>query len=1217
MPTESKTNYITTIFGADIQDLRAGVRSVKQELKEVDREFAKTTATMGDWKKSADGLGAKLDSLRQKISLHEKIIAGYNAEIEKLSKNKEKNATKIEQLKTALDKEYLALNKNYKSLNYYQNKLKQVNSQTDTLATKAEKASQSVTTLDKGFTVLKGTLANLASNVILNVIRKIGELVTQVIRLGIEFDSAFTDVQKTVEATNGEFIALENTIRRMAMEMPQSASNIAEIASIAGQLGIEVNSIEEFTRVMVMLGDTTNMVAEEASDMFARFTNITGTVGDEYEKLASVIVDLGNNFATTESELLDMGQRLAGTATVAGLTETEILALASAMSSVGIQAELGGTAMSRIISKMQTEVETTGEYLDTFAEITGHTRDEFVKLFKGDPYQAIQDFIKGLADMADSGDSAIVALNELGINETRMRDTILRLTSAYELLDESMTRADKAWKDGTALAVEAGLRYDTVTSKVQILKNTWAEVGLEIYDNVEPALRALIDEGINLGRAFTSQETIGLNLEAKLRDLQTATINYKNAQEQAKIATDASTQAMLNQASQAQATAIYEFANAYTSAQNAQVRNAQEIKNQQALADEFAQNMENLASQIGLTRKEMQELYTSGKLSSWLSRNGISQSYLKDFEFYLKQEEYHLNLIESLNSGLEALQDSYDQTLASATQMAVDGSLDLDIIKNANRRLYNDVVDLIDAYESGKKSLDGIIIPEDQINSHIKVLEEQIKTVDDTTEAYWRLVGALSVLYGVQTSSGSGGAGGTTTNGADVQIRKQLRTDSSNQAQYDSAVGTEEVNAINNQLKLYQKALQDLISEGYDINNEIYSEILNQILVYQRQIENLQKEVEDTRPAHIVQAKENIRKISTQRYAMANTGSSEYDINVASLSSYESALSTYLSSGGAITDSYAQMMKNEIERLKSEINAVSPDDSWLSGLINMGGFTAEISEAIDTVSSKLEELENNFKTIYSGIFDIVSNIYEMQINEMDRMIEEQEKMLEEYLNVVEVQTNESMALLNARYNNGAISEEEYYKGISKVQADSLKAQEVAEQNAEQKKQELLAKRDELARKQFEANKANEIANVWINLGSAIMKTYAQSGWIMGSIFSALLTAQAGAQTALIASQQYVPQLAKGGVVDSPTFAMIGEDGKEVVMPLENNTAWLRELATQLTNMMGEGMSVGVRDRKYDYSRQMNFTQVINSPKALTRKEIYSQTRELIKIANRR
>ena len=1216
MPTESKTNYITTIFGADVRDLKAGVRSLKQELKEVDREFVRTTATMGDWKKSADGLGVKIDSLRQKISLHEKIIAGYNAEIEELSKNKKENATQIENYKIALDKEYLALNKNYKSLNYYQNKLKQVNAQTETLATKTEKASQSVTILDKGFTVLKGTLANLQSDVIRNVIRKIVELVKQVIKLGIEFDSAFTDVQKTVEATNGEFIALENTIRRMAMEMPQSASNIAEIASIAGQLGIEVDSIEEFTRVMVMLGDTTNMVAEEASDMFARFTNITGTTGDEYEKLASVIVDLGNNFATTESELLDMGQRLAGTATVAGLTETEILALASAMSSVGIQAELGGTAMSRIISKMQTEVETAGEYLDTFAEITGHTREEFVELFKGDPYQAIQDFIKGLADMADSGDSAIVALNELGINETRMRDTILRLTSAYELLDESMTRADKAWKEGTALATEAGLRYDTVASKVQILKNTWAEVGLEIFDNVEPALRGLIETGINLGKSFTSQENIGLNLEAKLKDLQTATVNYKNAQEEAKKATDSATQAMVYQASQARATAVFSFAESYEA-------NRESLAEKQKDVEEHTKNLNDLYAEIGAigkrynkTYEELEELFLNDELDSWLASVGGNAADLFSLNSFFNEVEKQLKTLAELEDGIDAVNNTYQQTIQSATQMAIDGTINLENLRFASKDLYDDVVQLVDAYELGRKRVEGITIPEDQVNSHIKVLEEQIRTVDSTTEAYWNLVGVLSVLYGIEAPAGSGGTGGNTT-GADVQIRDQLRTDSAHQSQYDSAVGTEEVNAINNQLKLYQKALQDLISEGYDINNEIYSEILNQILVYQKQIEELKKETEDNRPDYVIQASEAITKIGTQRYAMANTGSSQYDINVASLGSYESALSTYLSSGGSATDSYAQMMKAEIERLKSEIGAVSPDDSWLADIINMGGFTAEVSEAIDTVSSKLEELENNIKTIYTGIFDIVSNIYEMQINEMDRMIEEQEKRLEEYLGIVEVQTNEAMALLNARYNNGAISEEEYYEGVSKIQADSLKAQEEAEQNAEQKKQEMMAKRDELARKQFEANKANEIANVWINLGSAIMKTYAQSGWIMGSIFAALLTAQAGAQTALIASQQYVPQLAKGGVVDSPTFAMIGEDGKEVVMPLENNTAWLRELATQLSQMMGEGMSVGVRDRKYDYSRQMNFTQVINSPKALTRKEIYSQTRELIKIANRR
>ena len=47
----------------------------------------------------------------------------------------------------------------------------------------------------------------------------------------------------------------------------------------------------------------------------------------------------------------------------------------------------------------------------------------------------------------------------------------------------------------------------------------------------------------------------------------------------------------------------------------------------------------------------------------------------------------------------------------------------------------------------------------------------------------------------------------------------------------------------------------------------------------------------------------------------------------------------------------------------------------------------------------------------------------------------------------------------------------------------------------------------------------------------------------------------------------LPRLAKGGIVDSPTLAEIGENGREAVIPLENNKGWIRELAAELTNTM--------------------------------------------------
>ena len=50
----------------------------------------------------------------------------------------------------------------------------------------------------------------------------------------------------------------------------------------------------------------------------------------------------------------------------------------------------------------------------------------------------------------------------------------------------------------------------------------------------------------------------------------------------------------------------------------------------------------------------------------------------------------------------------------------------------------------------------------------------------------------------------------------------------------------------------------------------------------------------------------------------------------------------------------------------------------------------------------------------------------------------------------------------------------------------------------------------------------------------------------------------------------IPKLAKGGIIDSPTLAMLGEAGREAVLPLENNTGWIDELANKIASIVGTG-----------------------------------------------
>ena len=126
----------------------------------------------------------------------------------------------------------------------------------------------------------------------------------------INWESDFTGVRKTVDATEAEFEVLESTLRRMAREdVPLPVGELAALAESAGQLGIETDSIDEFVKVIAQLGTTTNLAAEEGATQLARFANITGMSQDDFDRLGSTVVDLGNNFATTEAEIVGMSLR--------------------------------------------------------------------------------------------------------------------------------------------------------------------------------------------------------------------------------------------------------------------------------------------------------------------------------------------------------------------------------------------------------------------------------------------------------------------------------------------------------------------------------------------------------------------------------------------------------------------------------------------------------------------------------------------------------------------------------------------------------------------------------------------------------------------------------------------------------------------------------------------------------------------------------------------
>ena len=76
--------------------------------------------------------------------------------------------------------------------------------------------------------------------------------------------------------------------------------------------------------------------------------------------------------ATTESEIMSMAMRLAAQGTQVGMTEAQIMALSATMSSLGIEAEAGGTAMTTVLKKIDKAVGDGGKSLQGFANAASY-----------------------------------------------------------------------------------------------------------------------------------------------------------------------------------------------------------------------------------------------------------------------------------------------------------------------------------------------------------------------------------------------------------------------------------------------------------------------------------------------------------------------------------------------------------------------------------------------------------------------------------------------------------------------------------------------------------------------------------------------------------------------------------------------------------------------------------------------------------------------------
>ena len=445
----------------------------KAELTYMEHELKDVNAQMEKAKTPLDKLNSELSEQGEKLK-------NLQTQYKNVVLEQGKNSTEAKGLASEIKSLNNDIRENKEKLNAAEKATEQLGDEMNSTKNHASKLSE-------GFTVMKGVIANLAADAIKMLGRNLVGAVKSVVSSGIEFESAFAGVKKTVDATDEEFEQFEEGLRSISTKMPMTASDLSAIAEAAGQLGIKNENLLSFTETMANLGVATNMSSDEAATALARLANITGMNQENFDRLGSSIVALGNNFATTESEVTQMALNISAAGSQVGMTEADILGVAAALSSLGLEAQGGGTAISRAIIMMANACETGSKDLQYFAKAAGMSTSEFKKYFAEDATGALTKFISGLGNLQDV--SALKFLDDMGISEIRFRDALLRASNANELFTDAIKTSNEAWNENTALAKEAQQRYETTESRVQVLKNTFSEMGLTLYDKVQEPLQ--------------------------------------------------------------------------------------------------------------------------------------------------------------------------------------------------------------------------------------------------------------------------------------------------------------------------------------------------------------------------------------------------------------------------------------------------------------------------------------------------------------------------------------------------------------------------------------------------------------------------------------------------------------------------------------------------------------------------------------------------------
>lgn len=313
----------------------------------------------------------------------------------------------------------------------------------------------------------------------------------------MDFESAFADVRKVVDATDEQFENMRRTIRNMSNELPIAATDIAALFAAAGESGVATTDLKSFSEMAARVGIAFDLSAGQAGESLAKLKTQLGLTVPETGDLADAINHLSNNMASKAKDVTDYMLRVGALAEMGGFAKEQIAAIGSAMIAAGAQSETAGTAMQNVVKALTRGKFAKKEQKDA-ARALGLDLPTIAKMMVKDAPKALKTVLKAISKAPK--EQQISILSQFFGDEAK---AFAPLIGNIGLLDQALDSvSDKSKYAGSAFR-EYVERSNTTANVLQILRNRFVNLGSSIGDSMLPYIKAA---AIEIGEIF---DTLG------------------------------------------------------------------------------------------------------------------------------------------------------------------------------------------------------------------------------------------------------------------------------------------------------------------------------------------------------------------------------------------------------------------------------------------------------------------------------------------------------------------------------------------------------------------------------------------------------------------------------------------------------------------------------------------------------------------------------------